>query len=125
VAEILYKEECYRINGACFQVYLDKGCGFSESVYQECMGIEFGLQGIPFLEKPSLGIAYKGQQLQRTFEPDFVCYQTIIVELKAVSILLDIHRAQVHNYLKAGGYRLGLLVNFAHHPNAEIERIIR
>jgi GxxExxY protein len=72
-----------------------------------------------------LQLNYKGRPLRQTYAPDFICYGKIIVELKAVSALNGDHRAQVHNYLKATGLRLSLLVNFGHHPKLEHERIIR
>ena len=123
--DILYKDECHAIMGACFEVYTDKGCGFLEAVYQECLQIEFGLRGIPFRSQTELQLEYKGHRLKQVYVPDFTGYDKIIVELKAVTQLADEHRAQVHNYLKAAGYRLGLLVNFGHYPKVEWERIIR
>jgi GxxExxY protein len=122
--ELIYEEESYKIRGACFEVYKDKGCGFLEAVYQECMGIEFRLQNIPAITKPKLSLEYKAQSLEQKYEPDFVCFGKIILELKALSGLLDDHRAQVQNYLKATGFKLGLLVNFGAHPKAQIERIV-
>jgi GxxExxY protein len=122
--ELLYKDESYRIIGACFELYKDKGNGFVEPVYQECLELEFGLQGIPFSAQATLRLSYKGQELKQRYIPDFMCYEKIIVELKAVTRLTDEHRAQVLNYLKATSYRLGLLVNFGHHPKLEYERII-
>src|SRR5436190_10123356 len=107
--ELLFKEESYAIIGACFEVYKDKGCGFLESVYQECLALEFGFQGIPFDPQCKLNLSYKGHSLTLSFVPDFICFGKIIVELKAVSSVADEHRAQVHNYLKATGHRLGLL----------------
>lgn len=101
------------------------GCGFLEPVYQECLAIEFRARSIPFVEQHELTFQYKGESLKSTYKPDFICYDRIIVELKAVSDLMDKHRAQVHNYLKATGYRLGLLVNFAQHPQLQYERIVR
>lgn len=121
---LIYKEESYRIIGACFEVYKEKGAGFAEPVYQECLAMEFVLQSIPFLPKVCLGLEYKGQPLLSTFIPDFVCYSSIIVELKAAKELCDEHRGQVFNYLKATGFRLGLLVNFGHYPKLEYERIV-
>ncbi len=91
---------------------------------QECLEIEFALQKIPHTPQPSLNLEYKGTPLRKKFEPDFICYEQIIVEIKALRILDDIHRAQVHNYLRATGIRVGLLVNFGHHPKCQIERII-
>jgi GxxExxY protein len=125
MAELIYKEESYRIIGACFEVYNEKGCGFVEPVYQECLEIELGLQAIPFVPKTELALFYKGRPLTRKYEPDFICFGSIIVEIKAVSDLIDEHRAQVHNYLKATGYKLGLLVNFGEHPKLTYERIVR
>jgi len=120
--EILFKDESYRIMGACFEVYKEVGCGFLEPVYQEC---EFGLQAVPFLPQVRLALSYKGQVLEQCYQPDFICFDRIIIELKAAKNLDDLHRAQVHNYLKATGHRLGLLVNFGHCPKLEYERIVR
>lgn len=123
--EIEYKEESFRIVRACFEAYNDKGCGFLESVYQECLEIELSLQNIPFQAQKELVLAYKGKTLRQVYKPDFICFDSIIVKLKVVSILTDEHRAQIHNYLKATGMRLGLLVNFGHYPKLEYERIVR
>ena len=122
--ELLYQDESYKIIGACFEVYREKGCGFLEPVYQECMELELGLQGIPFMAQPSLALDYKGKHLRSKYEPDFICYERIILELKAVTDLTDEHRAQVLNYLKATGLKLGLLVNLGHYPKAQVERIV-
>jgi len=121
----VFKDESYRIMGACFAVYKEKGPGFVEPVYQECLEIELGLQQIPFVAQSELELTYKGRKLRQTYKPDFVCFGKIIVEIKAVSALANEHRAQVHNYLKATGHKLGLLVNFAHYPQLEWERIVR
>jgi len=122
--EIIFKDESYKIIGACFEVYREKGCGFLEPVYQECMELELRLQGIAFIPQKPLSLEYKGTPLACKYEPDFMCYEKIILELKAVKELLDEHRAQLQNYLKATGFRLGLLVNFGHYPKIEIERIV-
>lgn len=110
--------------GACFEVYKVLGCGFLEAVYHESLQIELTLQMIPFRAHPELGLAYKGRTLKQVYIPDFVCFEKFVLELKAVKALDDVHRAQVHNYLKATGYRLGLLVNFGHYPKIEYERIV-
>ena len=123
--EIVFKEESYTITGACLEVYREKGCGFLEAVYQECLEIELGLRDVPFVAKPKLKLEYKGHRLRTQYQPDLICFGKIVVELKAASELADGHRAQVHNYIEATGYRLGLLVNFGHYPKVEIERIIR
>jgi GxxExxY protein len=122
--EILFKEESYRIIGACFEVYKEKGCGFHEPVYQECLKIEFGLCGIPAIEKPGFELEYKGVKLTQTYIPDYFCFGQIIVELKAMPNLAKEHDAQVLNYLKATRKRLGLLVNFGHYPRLEYRRIV-
>ena len=117
-------DETYRIIGACFEVYNEKGCGFLEAVYQECLEMEFRLQGVGFGSKQRLELKYKGKQLEKTYEPDFICYGRIIVEIKAVSSLCSEHRAQLLNYLNAARLRVGLLVNFGHHPKLEYERMV-
>jgi GxxExxY protein len=124
MAEIIFRDESYKIMGACFEVYKEKGCGFTEPVYQECLAIEFSRQGIPFVSQPSFDVEYKGTKLELFFKPDFVCFGSIIIELKALSKLRDEHRSQVLNYLHATKFRLGLLVNFGHHPKVEYERIV-
>jgi GxxExxY protein len=121
---IIYKVESFEIMGACFEVYKEKGSGFLESVYQECLEIELGEREIPFKAQPELVLTYKGRTLKGKFKADFVCYDKIVVELKAVTALTDEHRAQVHNYLRATGMKLGLLVNFGHYPKLEYERIV-
>lgn len=112
---LVYKEEAFKIIGACFEVYTNKGCGFLEPVYQECLEIELVLQGIDFTSQKSLALEYKGHLLKHIYAPDFICYEKIIVEIKAVSQLI--------NYLNATGLKLGLLVNFGHYPKLEWERI--
>ena len=124
MTEILFREESYSIVGACFNVYKDKGCGFLEPVYHECCEIEFSFQKIPFLSQPELELSYRGQLLRQRYKPDFICFDKVIVELKAVSALADEHRAQLLNYLNATKLKLGLLVNFGHHPKLEYERIV-
>jgi GxxExxY protein len=125
MTEIIYKKESYAIIGACFEVYNEKGCGFLEPVYQECLWIEFEYQQIPAIPKPSLTLSYRGRVLTQIYAPDYVCFGKIIVELKAVSALTDEHRAQLLNYLHATGSELGLLVNFGHYPKLEHERIAK
>ncbi|MBY0525322.1 MAG: GxxExxY protein [Gemmataceae bacterium] len=125
MVELLFKEEAFTVFGACFEVYNEIGSGFGESVYQECLELELAARGIPFAPQPKLTLTYKGQVLENYYRPDFICFDKIILEIKAVSTLADEHRAQVHNYLKSTGFRLGLLVNFGHYPQVEYERIIR
>jgi GxxExxY protein len=123
MAEILYKDESYKIIGACFEVYNQKGFGFTEPVYQECLQYEFSLQGIPVVRHPEIPLRYKDVLLNHHFQPDFICYGTIILEIKAVSSLTDAHRAQTLNYLHAMDLDLGLLVNFGQFPKLVHERL--
>jgi GxxExxY protein len=125
MVEIVYKEESYQIMGACFEVYNQLGCGFLEPVYQECLCLEFADQQILFASKLPLDLRYQERPLDQKYVPDFICFNSIIVELKAVKELMDNHRAQVHNYLKATGHKLGLLINFGIHPKLLWERIVR
>ncbi|RMG89257.1 MAG: GxxExxY protein [Chloroflexi bacterium] len=120
----LYQDETYRIIGCAMEVHRHLGCGFLEAVYQEALEIEFQKQGIPYCREKQLTIQYKGIPLQKTYIADFVCYDKIIVELKALTSLSSEHIAQVLNYLKATGYRLGLLINFGA-LSLEYKRIIR
>jgi len=118
---LIWKEERYAIIGACFAVYREKGCDFLEPVYHEGLEIEFNLQGIPFRSKPPQTLQYRGRTLVQTFTPDFICYNKIILQIKAVSALVNEHRAQL---LNATGCELGLLVNFGHYPGLEYERLV-
>ena len=118
------KEETYRIIGACFEVYKEKGCGFLESIYQECLEIELELQQIPFVPRQPFRLDYKGHPLRHTYEPDLICSGKVVVELKAVSVLANEHRAQLLNYLNATSLDVGLLINFGHYPGLEYERLV-
>ena len=120
--ELIYEQESFQIIGACFEVYKEKGAGFTEPIYQECLEVELTLRGIPFQPQPEVNMQYKGKTLVKTFRPDFIVFGKIIVEIKALSALCDEHRAQIQNYLNATGMRLGLLVNFGHVPKTEFER---
>jgi GxxExxY protein len=123
MANLIYEELTYKIRGALFEVYKEKGCGFVEGVYQECLEIEFEMQEIPFVAQYPLKLSYKGRPLKQKFIPDFIIDEKIIVEIKASKDITDEYRAQVQNYLKATGYKLALLVNFGHYPQLQIERI--
>jgi GxxExxY protein len=123
--KIIYKTESYQIVGACFEVYNELGSGFIEGVYQEALAFELRDQAIPFLDQHLLSLRYKSHLLETQYKPDFICFGKIIVEIKAVSRILDEHRAQVHNYLKATRFKLGILVNFGQFPNLIHERIAR
>jgi GxxExxY protein len=122
-SELIFAEESYAIIGACFNVYNDKGCGCLEGVFQECLEIEFEFQQIPFVAQKEFQLSHRGRRMRQTFKSDFVCYDEIILEIKAVSRMVDEHRAQWLNYLNATGCQLGMLVNFGHFPRLEYERI--
>lgn len=105
-------QRTYKIIGCAMEVHKELGCGFLEAVYQEALGREFADQGIPFKSQPVIQIAYKGKPLDKTYQPDFVCYEEIIIEIKAISSLSGVEEAQLFNYLKATGLKVGLLLNF-------------
>ena len=113
MSELLYPKESYAIIGAAFEVHRQLGCGFTEPVYQEAFAEELRLREIPFEREKVFTVVYKGKPLTKEFRADFVCYNKIIVELKAVSDFVEEHYAQVYNYLKASGMQLGLLINFS------------
>jgi GxxExxY protein len=124
MGDIIHKEESFSIMGACFNVYNDKGKGFLEPVYQDCMEIELEFQQIPFEPQPKLDLFYREIKLKHFYVPDFICYNKIVLELKAVDRITKEHEAQVFNYLKATGLKLGIIVNFGHFPNLEYKRIV-
>lgn len=121
---IIYKEESYEIMGACFEVYNAFGKGFDESIYHESLLREFELQSIPAVSEPRVNVFYKGKPLTKNFKPDIIVYEKIILELKAVKTLNELHRQQVLNYLKATGFKLGILINFGAEHKLEYERIV-
>ena len=124
MANILYPDESYQIIGACLAVYNDKGCGFLEPVYQECLAIEFRFLKLSFVEHPEIMLQYRGQPLLQKYCPDFICFETILLEIKAVAALADVHRVQVINYLHATGKRLGILINFGNSAGLKYERFV-
>ena len=122
--ELMYEEETYAIRGAIYEVYTTLGAGFLEGVYQEALELELAAREIPYKSQSEISIMYKGTWLQQKYRADIVCFDKIILELKAVKQLLPEHSAQLQNYLRATGMRIGLLVNFSHHPGVEIKRIV-
>ncbi|WP_280516716.1 GxxExxY protein [Carboxylicivirga mesophila] len=117
------KEKTYKIIGCCMEVHSVLGGGMSEAIYQEALAVELGNKRIPFKREEELIVKYKGIELNKRYKADFICYDEIIVELKAVSELTDEHLAQVINYLKITGKKLALLVNFGN-DSLEYKRII-
>ena len=127
--EILLKGEVYQIMGAAFEVHKEKGHGFVEAVYQDCLEIdcleiEMGFRSIPFESQKEMLLHYHGQTLKHTYIPDLICFGQIIVELKAVKELADEQRAQLLNYLRASQMRVGLLINFGQHTGVQWERMV-
>jgi GxxExxY protein len=120
---LLHAGEVFRIQGAVYEVNRVLGAGFLEAVYQEALGLEFGLRGIPFSAKPQLKLTYKGSPLKQTYAPDFICFDRVIVELKASGDIAPENRAQVLNYLNATGLRVGLLINFGRANKAQVVRL--
>jgi GxxExxY protein len=124
MTELLYKEEVYAIVGAAMEVYNELGSGFLEAVYQEAMEIELNRTEIAFEPQKLLRISYKGEQLKKEYIADIVCYDKIIVELKALDRLSGTEESQIINYLKATGIKVGVLINFGSHKKLEWKRFV-
>lgn len=124
MSNLIYENETFAIRGAVFEVYKEMGCGYLEAVYQECLEKEFRLREIPFVAQATLQLKYKGELLCQTYKPDLICFDSVVVELKAISAISGEHLAQVLNYLKATGMKLGLLVNFGCYPKATVDRLV-
>jgi GxxExxY protein len=105
-------QRTYQIIGAAMEVHKELGCGFLEAVYQEALEREFREQEISFKSKPTVRIVYKGRPLSKTYQPDFICYDEVIVEIKAMDKMSGLEQAQIINYLKATRLKVGLLINF-------------
>lgn len=120
---ILCAKEVYEIQGAIFAVYKEMGNAWHEEVYQQCLERELLSRGIPFDTKKELRIYYKGEPIEKTYIPDIICYDKIILELKTVDRLNNEHKGQLLNYLRITGMKLGLLVNFRSYPKVEILRL--
>ncbi len=123
MAELIMKEEVYKVIGAAMEVHRDKGFGFAEPVYQECLELELADRGIPATLQQEMPIFYKGRKLKKTYIADFIAYDGLIVELKALDRLTSREESQVINYLKASGFQLGVLINFGA-PSLEWKRIV-
>lgn len=122
--ELIFKEEVYAVVGAAIEVHRFLGPGFLEPVYQEALGIESMTRQLPFIAQPILRIRYKEHVLKKEYLPDFIFYDQIIVEIKALDRLSGKEEAQILNYLKATGYKVGVLINFGSHPKLEWKRFV-
>jgi GxxExxY protein len=113
----------FAIIGAAMEVHRQLGCGFLEPVYQEALALELAARAVPCRREVELPIFYKGRHLKATYRADFVCYESIVVELKALARLSGTEEAQLLNYLKASGHEIGLLLNFGA-PSLDYKRFI-
>lgn len=120
----LYKERMYNIIGAAMSLYNELGCGYSELIYQECLAIVCSEKGIPWEREKMLKMYFHGMELEKAYKADFVCYDEIIVELKAVSELLSEHRAQLFNYMRITNTKYGILINFGEPQRLHAEKYI-
>ena len=125
MTELILEDETYAVTGAAIEVHRALGPGFLEKVYQEAMQIELSARSIPFEAEKPLDINYKGQCLTQKYYADLVCYEQIIVEMKALNKLTGKEDAQILNYLKATGLKIGLLFNFGSHGRLERKRLVR
>ncbi len=119
----IYKDEGYKLMGAAFEVYNDRGYGMAEEIYQECIEIELELRGIAYHSKQELVCFYKERELEKRYVPDFLVFGCLIVELKAVSELTSEHEAQLYNYMRITRQPVGYLINFGHKGTLEWKRI--
>jgi len=125
MTQLLLKDEVYAVVGAAIEVHRELGDGFYEAVYQEAMEMELASRGIPFEAQKSLPIYYKGRRLKKEYIADLVCYDQVVVELKALDKLAKKEESQILNYLKATGLRVGLLINFGSTGRLEWLRRVR
>jgi GxxExxY protein len=121
--EIILKDEVYAIVGAAMEVSNELGTGFLEAVYQEALELELSMRGVPYKAQVPIQIAYKGHVLSKEYIPDFICFEQVIVEIKALKQLTSIEEAQLLNYLKATGKPIGILLNFGC-PKLEWKRMV-
>lgn len=124
MTELLYREEVYAIVGAAMEVYNELGPGFLEAIYQEALEVEMGMRQIPFKAQRPMVVTYKGRPLTKTYVPDLLCYDKVLVELKALERLSAIEQAQIHNYLHGTRCELGLLLNFGARDKLEYKRLV-
>ena len=124
MSDLILKEEAYAVVGAAIDVHRELGPGFLESIYQEAMEIELTSRKIPFVAQQPISVRYKGLILKKQYFADLVCFERIIVEIKALSHLSVTETAQLLNYLKGTGFPIGILINFGSHGKLEWKRIV-
>ena len=125
MSELILKEEVYAVVGAAIEVHRELGPGFLEAIYQEAMEIELRARGIPFDAQKPIQVRYKDQILSKKYVADLICFDLIIVELKALNRLSGNEQAQILNYLKATGFKVGVLINFGSHGKLEWKRFVK
>ena len=125
MSELILKKEVYAVVGAAIDVHRELGPGFLESIYQEAMEIELSSRNIPFVAQQPIAVQYKGVTLKKQFFADLVCFEQIIVEIKALARLSGTEQAQLLNYLKGTGFPIGILINFGSHGKLEWKRLVK
>ena len=125
MSELILKDEVYAVIGAAIEVHRELGPGFLESIYQEAMEIELKAKDIPFVAQQPIAVQYKGVTLKKQFFADLVCFEQIIVEIKALAHLSGTEQAQLLNYLKGTGFPIGILINFGSHGKLEWKRLVK
>ncbi len=119
-----FQDEGYKLMGAAFEVYNDRGYGMAEEIYQESLEMELELRSIPYHAKSELCCFYKGRQLKKRYIPDLVIFNCLVVEIKAVTQLTSEHEAQLINYLRLTRQPVGYLVSFGYKDTLEWKRLI-
>lgn len=124
MSKLVHEQETYLIRGAAFEVFNEMGSGFGEGVYQECLELAFAERAVEFEAQPRVPVFFKQRKLRKRYVPDFICFGSIIVEIKAIDQLTGHDTAQMLSYLKATGFKLGLLTNFGNKRGIEIQRVL-
>ena len=124
MSDLILKEEVYAVVGAAMDVHRELGPGFLESIYQEAMEIELTTRSVPFVAQHPISVRYKGFILKKQYFADLVCFERIIVEIKALTHLSVTKTAQILNYLKGTGFPIGILINFGSHGKLEWKRLV-
>jgi len=124
MTNFLYQKESYAIIGAAMEVYNELGPGFLEAIYHDALKIELASSNVPFVSEKPLAVYYRGHQLPHTYVADLICWERILLELKAAKEINENHLAQMHNYLKATGLALGYVINFGHQEKLQWQRVL-